>query len=102
MQYTSLVMEKELPIENVKMMVRAHTIREKPRAFTDMIFEVRMDGSASAEQVNALAKEASANCFVENTLARAIPLTTEVFLNEEKILTLKRVPNLQTEETAHK
>ena len=101
MQYTSLVMEKELPIENIKMMVRAHTIREKPRAFTDMIFEVRMDGSASVEQVNALAKEASANCFVENTLARTIPLTTEVFLNEKKILTLKRVPNLQTEETAH-
>jgi hypothetical protein len=52
-------MEKELPIENVKRMVRTHIIREKPRAFTDMIFEVRMDGSASVEQVNALAKEAS-------------------------------------------
>ena len=36
----------------------------------DMIFEVRMDGSASVEQVTALAKEASANCFVENTLPR--------------------------------
>ncbi len=101
MQYTSLVMEKELPVENIKLMVRAHTIREKPRAFTDMIFEVRMEGSASPEQVGALAKEASANCFVENTLARAIPLTTEVFLNEKKMLTLKRAPNLQTEETAH-
>jgi uncharacterized OsmC-like protein len=101
MQYTSLVMEKELAIDNVKMMVRAHTIREKPRAFTDMIFEVRLDGSAPVARVNALAKEASANCFVENTLAKAIPLTTEVFLNDKKILTLKRAPNLQTEETAH-
>jgi uncharacterized OsmC-like protein len=102
MQYTSLVMEKELPIDNVKMMVRAHTIREKPRAFTDMIFEVRLNGSAPVAQVNALAKEASANCFVENTLAKAIPLTTEVFLNDKKILTLKRDPHLQTEETVHK
>jgi uncharacterized OsmC-like protein len=74
------------------MMVRAHTIRKKPRAFTDMIFEVRMDGAASEEQVNTLAREASANCFVENTLAKAIPLTTEVFLNEKKVLTLKRTP----------
>ena len=85
-------MEKELPIENVRMMVRAHTIRKKPRAFTDMIFEVRLDGAASLEQVDTLAKEASANCFVENTLAQAIPLTTEVFLNGEKALTLKRTP----------
>jgi uncharacterized OsmC-like protein len=92
MQYTSLVMEKELPIENIKMMVRAHTIRQKPRAFTDMIFEVRLAGSASTEQVKVLAKDASANCFVENTLARAIPLTTEVFLNDSKIVTLKRAP----------
>jgi hypothetical protein len=29
---------------------------------------------------------------VENTLAKAIPLTTEVFLNEKKVLTLKRTP----------
>src|SRR6266511_4532571 len=101
MQYTSLVMEKELPIENVKMMVRAHTNREKPRAFTDIIFEVHLDGAASLEQVNTLAKEASANCFVENTLAKAIPLTTEVFLNGEKALTLKRGPNLPAEETVH-
>jgi uncharacterized OsmC-like protein len=93
MQYTSLVMEKELPIENIKMMVRAHTIRKKPRAFTDMIFEVRLDGTASTEQVNTLAKEASANCFVENTLAKAIPLTTEVFLNDNKVATLKRGPS---------
>ncbi|HEY7555041.1 MAG TPA: OsmC family protein [Candidatus Binatia bacterium] len=92
MQYTSLVMERELPIENIKMMVRAHTIREKPRAFTDMIFEVRLDGAAAAAEVKALAKDASANCFVENTLAKAIPLTTEVFLNDTKIVTLKRAP----------
>jgi uncharacterized OsmC-like protein len=85
-------MEKGLAIENIRMMVRAHTIRKKPRAFTDMIFEVRMDGAASEEQVNTLAREASANCFVENTLAKAIPLTTEVFLNEKKVLTLKRTP----------
>jgi uncharacterized OsmC-like protein len=93
MQYTSLVMEKELPIENIKMMVRAHTIRQKPRAFTDMIFEVRLDGAASAAEVKALAQDASANCFVENTLAKAIPLTTEVFLNDTKVVTLKRTPD---------
>jgi hypothetical protein len=48
-------MEKGLAIENIRMMVRAHTIRKKPRAFTDMIFEVRMDGSASEEQLISVA-----------------------------------------------
>jgi uncharacterized OsmC-like protein len=86
-------MEKELPVENIKLMVRAHTIRQKPRAFTDMIFEVRLDGAASAAEVRVLAQEASANCFVENTLAKAIPLTTEVFLNDTKVATLKRKPD---------
>ncbi len=45
MQYTSLVIEKELSVEYIRLMVRAHTIRNKPRAFTDMIFEVRLDGA---------------------------------------------------------
>ncbi len=45
-------------------------------------------------EVKTLAQEASANCFVENTLAKAIPLTTEVFLNGEKALTLKRIPGV--------
>jgi uncharacterized OsmC-like protein len=92
MQYASLAMEKELPIENIRLMVRAHTIREKPRAFTDMIFEVRIDGRASVEQIQNLAQDASANCFVENTLAKAIPLTTVVFLNDERTVTSTRNP----------
>jgi len=94
MQYTSLVMEKELSVDNIRLMVRAHTIRNKPRAFTDMIFEVHLDGALSVDEVKILANEASANCFVENTLAKAIPLTTEVFLNGEKALKLKRTPGV--------
>ena len=100
MQYTSLVMENDLSVENVKLMVRAHTIRTKPRAFTDMIFEVRLDGVLSVDEVKTLANKASANCFVENTLAKAIPLTTEIFLNDQRVLTLKRAPNLPVEQIA--
>lgn len=70
MQYTSLVMEKELPVDNIKIMVRAHTIREKPRAFTDMVFEIRLEGPVSVEQVETLARDASANCFVEKPSLR--------------------------------
>ena len=38
-----------------------------------MIFEVHLDAPLHWKQVNTLAQQASANCFVENTLAKAIP-----------------------------
>jgi uncharacterized OsmC-like protein len=92
MQYTSLVIGKELSIGDIKMMVRGHTTREIPRAFTDMIFEVRLEGAATQEQVETLARDASARCFVENTLGKAIPIMTEVYMNGKKALTLVRSP----------
>ncbi|MFQ5681944.1 MAG: OsmC family protein [Candidatus Binatia bacterium] len=91
MQYASVAMKKGVPIDTMKMTVRGHHSRES-RAFKDMIFEIRLEGSASTEQAEGLAREASARCFVENTLAKAIPLTTEVYLNGSKFLTLARGP----------
>ena len=91
MQYTSLVIEKNLPFDSMKLMVRAHHSREI-RAFTDMIFEVRLDGNVPSGKVEALARQASANCFVENTLEKVIPLTTDVYLNGSKVVTLSRKP----------
>jgi uncharacterized OsmC-like protein len=92
MQYTSLVIGQGLPIEDVKMMARGHTTRELPRAFTDMVFEVRLEGTPSQEQVETLARDASAHCFVENTLGKAIPVTTIVFLNGTKVFSFTRSP----------
>lgn len=92
MQYTSLVIERNLPIENMKLMVRAHHHREL-RSFTDMIFEVRLEGAVSADQVQVLARDASSRCFVENTLGKVIPITTDVYLSGSKLLTLTRNPD---------
>jgi hypothetical protein len=39
-----------------------------------------------------LAQEASDRCFVENTLAKALPVTTELHLNGKKIRTSTRGP----------
>jgi uncharacterized OsmC-like protein len=57
-----------------------------------MIFEVRLEGTVSADQVQVLAREASARCFVENTLGKVIPITTDVYLNDSKLVTLTRSP----------
>lgn len=92
MQYASLAIAKELPVDTLKMMVRAHNQRDFPRSFSDMIFEVRVEGNLTMEQLENLAREASEQCFVENTLAKAIPLTTTVFLNGKKVLNFTRDP----------
>ena len=91
MQYTSLVIGKDIPIDNMKVTTRAHHSQES-RSFKDMIFQVYLEGSCSEEQAQNLAREASARCFVENTLNKSIPVTTELHLNGKKILTSTRGP----------
>lgn len=90
-QYASVAIQDDVPVESMRLMVRGHHDR-KSRSFTDVIFEMRLEGKASADQVKSLARRASDDCFVENTLAKAIPVTTQIFLNGEKVLTLARKP----------
>jgi uncharacterized OsmC-like protein len=91
MQYVNVLREKPQPVEQITLVARAHNDREA-KCFTDMIFQVSLTGALSAEEAEALARAASERCYVENTLARAIPLTTEVHLNGEHIATLSRQP----------
>lgn len=86
-------MVQELPIESLKMIVRAHISQELPSAFRDMIFQVYVEGAISEIQLESLAREASAHCFVENTLEKAMPITTDVHLNGRKVITLNRGPH---------
>jgi uncharacterized OsmC-like protein len=65
MQYTSVVISKDIPIDSLNVTARGH---------------------------HSLAQEASDRCFVENTLAKAIPVTTELHLNGKKIRTSIRGP----------
>ena len=90
--YASLAIAGDLPIQSLKITVRGHIIRKLPSAFRDMLFQVFIEGDRSEEQLKALAKESSLTCFVENTLAKSIPVTTEVHLNGRKALTLNRTP----------
>ena len=85
-------MVQELPIESLKMIVRAHISQELPSAFRDIIFQVYLEGPVPEAQLEGLAREASRHCFVENTLEKAIPITTEVHVNGRKALTLNRGP----------
>lgn len=89
MQYANVLQEKPLPVDSIKMVARAHNDREA-RIFTDMIYQVELTGSISAPEAEALAKAASERCFVENTIAKSLPITTEVSLNGKKVLSFTR------------
>ncbi|MEA2641359.1 MAG: hypothetical protein QOF51_2753 [Chloroflexota bacterium] len=91
MQYVNVLQERPLPVESMKILARAHNDREA-RIFTDMVFQVSLTGPISAAEAEALARDASQRCFVENTLDKVIPLTTEVELNGTRIATLSRKP----------
>ncbi len=91
MQYTSVVISKDIPIDSLNVTARAHHSAEL-RAFKDMIFQVYLEGSCSEDQALSLAQEASKRCFVENTLVKSLPLTTEIHLNGKKIRATTRGP----------
>jgi uncharacterized OsmC-like protein len=91
MQYMNVLNEQPLPIESMKVLARAHNDRGA-RIFTDMVFQVSLTGPISPSDAEGLARAASKRCFVENTLEKAIPLTTEVELNGKPVVTLTRTP----------
>ena len=93
MQFASLAISRELPIDSFKMVVRSHFQQDRPRYFRDMIFQIYLEGSPTLEQLEALAPDASSYCFAENTLGRGIPVTTEVYLNGKKVLESVKQPS---------
>jgi uncharacterized OsmC-like protein len=89
MQYANVLKEKPMPVESIKMLARAHNDRAA-RVFTDMIYQVDLTGMLSEADAKELAKAASARCFVENTIAKSLPITTEVSLNGKKVASFTR------------
>ncbi len=89
MQYANVLKEKPMAVDSIKMVARAHNDRDA-RIFTDMIYQVDLTGSISESDAETLAKAASERCFVENTIAKSLPITTEVRLNGKKIISFTR------------
>ena len=92
MQYASLAIAHDLPVESLKTIARGHHYLDPPRRFHDIIFQIYLEGALTEAQAESLARDASHQCFAENTLGRGIPVTTEVHLNGSKVLTLRAGP----------
>ena len=55
-----------------------------------MIYQVDLTGPISETDAEALAKAAGERCFVENTIAKSLPITTEVSLNGKRVVSFMR------------
>ncbi len=93
MKYADVVLAKDLPVDDLKMMARAHFQQDLPRRMQDMVVEIHVEGGISEEALRELAHEAGERCFVSNTLDKAIPITKEVYLNGTKALTIELGPD---------
>lgn len=86
-QIARVVMIKNHSIDDIEMIARAHWDRANAREFTDMIYDIRLTGSESKERAIELLHDAEKRCFTHRTLSRAIPMTSNVYLNGTLITT---------------
>jgi len=84
---------KDLRIDTLKVTARAHWDRAKSRSFTDMIFDIKITGAESKENVTELMHAVEGRCFAHQTLKKAIPVTTNVILNNVKIASNTLAPD---------
>jgi uncharacterized OsmC-like protein len=92
MQWAKLAVIEDLDINNLEAIVRGHTDRRIDGYFTDFVFDITMTGNESEERIKQVAKESERLCFVHNTLKRAVPVITNVMLNDKVVYTSKLGP----------
>jgi len=92
-QFARTIIIRDLKIDSLEMTARAHYDMAKNREFLDFIYDVRLIGSETRENVSELMHEAERRCFVHQTLKKALPLTTNVYLNGERVVSHTLGPN---------
>ena len=80
-QFARVIMIRDLKIDDLEITARAHYDMAKTRDFIDFIYDVRLKGSETDENVKGLLLEAEKRCFTHKTLGKAIPMTSNVSLN---------------------
>lgn len=85
-QYLTDSVFRGVEIRDLEMTARGHFDRRIGGSFSDIVYDLRLSSSSSAEDILSLAKEAETMCYAHNTLKKAgVKMTTNVFLNGRKI-----------------
>jgi uncharacterized OsmC-like protein len=86
-QIAKVTIMRDLKIDTLEMTARGHVDLAKHAGhITDIIYDVRLTGSETKEHLAELLSEAEDMCFVHQTMKRAIPLTANISLNGNEVL----------------
>lgn len=91
-QMTKVCIIKNLRVDGIEITARGHVDRTK-RKFTDFVYDVRLTGSETKENITELLYKAEEMCFVHQTLKDAIPVTSNVSSNGLAVATHTLGPN---------
>ena len=85
-QYATLAIAREVSLTGLELVARGHFDRRLGGTFHEMIYDVKLNTTASRETVLNLAREAERMCYAHNTLKQAgVKMVTNLFLNGEQI-----------------
>lgn len=84
-QYAKLAIAKDVPLKSMKAVARGHFDRRVGGAFTDMIYEITIESSASEEAIREIAREAESMCYAHSTLKKAVRMKTKLMLNRKPL-----------------
>ena len=85
-QLSKVSMTKGYNVEGLEITARAHYDTSVSRQFTDIVYDVRMTGKLGREEAMILLHDAEKMCFVHQTLKHVIPLTSNLSLNGEFVI----------------
>lgn len=84
-QYAMLAMGRDLPLHGT-LSARASFDRRLGGAFEAIDYDVRLESTASEDEIRRLSKEALGMCYANNTLRRAgVKITANLFLNGKPV-----------------
>jgi len=84
-QYAKLAIAKDIPLTSMKAVARGHFDRRAGGAFRDLIYEITIESSASADAIRQIAREAELMCYAHNTLKNSVQMKTNLKLNGEHL-----------------
>lgn len=93
-QYARLAIAEDMSIDTLALSAIGHIDRSLEGAFTDIIFEVRINSEEPSERIVDLASKAEKHCFVSNTLRKAIPMKTKIYNNTALLYTFESSPKI--------
>ncbi len=73
-----------LEIEYMEIDVEGEFSISRPRSFSKISYSVKIDSRENAEKIMKLAKNASSDCYITNTLARACEVSGTLVLNGDQ------------------